>query len=174
MKLKCDITLDDYIVGLRHLIETSPAIRAQHRKQRLICLAIWELAFGTLAVLMHESTVFWGAGVIGGLFVAARHPSLQRRATMNQARRIYASSGSMFLGPRELEIEERGLHSVSKFEEKTIFWDSISDITVKPGYCIISVGGVAVVALPEERVTAGDFEAFSRELQQQWQAAKAE
>lgn len=172
MKLKCEITLDDYLVGLRHLIETSPAIRAQHRKLRVIVAAIPLIVFGALAVLLHEPG-HWVLAVVASLLLAAVHPSLQRRVSLKQARKIYESSGAKFLGPRELAIEERGLHSISQFEEKTIFWDSISDITLKAEHCIICVGGVALIALAKERVSEGDFDTFFHALQRQWKTVQA-
>lgn len=170
MKLKCDITMDDLLVGLRHLVETSPVIKSQQLRRRLVAIPLPTALFGLLDWARHELGFVWAGLVMSMVCVVIIGP-LQRRTMLRHSRRMYEQSGGKFLGPRELSIEDRGLHSISRFEEKTIFWDSISNVTVSDDHCLVCVSNLAVLAIPKDRILSGDFDTFTQALIESWQKA---
>lgn len=167
MELKCDIQLDDLMVGIKHLVATSPAIKSQQRKQQITVVVLLLVATGLLGLLRSPLAI---STLVASLIFAVTYPALQRIRTIRGSRKIYERSGEKLLGTRTLSIEDRGLHSISKLEEKTIFWDSITDISIAPEHCIVCVSDVAVFAIPKERILAGDFDRFVSELDKKWRA----
>lgn len=174
MELKCDIQMDDLMVGLRHLMTTSPAVKAQIRKAQIIMVLLMVALLGVLGTLITpvRDPRIWGLFAGYCVVFALIQPALRRRAIIRQSRKMYEQSGARIFGPRTLSIMDRGLHSVSQFEEKTLFWDSITDIAMRSDRCIICVGDLSAFAIPKERVLAGDFDDFTRELTAQWQATR--
>lgn len=170
--LTCDITLDDYMVGLGHLVRTSPTIQAQFRKARAVVVGIFlSLAAGHFLVLREPVGTVMLVGM--AIFFGLNAVRSRQRSALKNSRRMFEQSDSKFLGPRELTIEDRGLRSVSQFEEKIMFWDSITDIAVQGDYCIVCVGDLSAFAFVKDRVLAGNFEGFTQELMRRWSLTRS-
>lgn len=170
--LTCDITLDDYMVGIGHLVQTSPTIQSQFRKARAVVVGIF-LSAAAVHFLVLREPVGSGMLVVMAVLLGLNAVRSRRRSTLKQSRRMFEQSGSKLLGPRELTIEDRGLRSVSQFEEKIMFWTSITEIAVQGDYCIVCVGNLSAFAFVKDRVLAGDFDDFTSELRHRWSSIQS-
>ena len=155
---------------VRHFATNSPVMLAQKRR----AMIIFGLALGLPAV--HLATINPLVGLIFGAVAVAVGTlifgSLMRTGTEKLQRKFYSQPGCTFLGPHDLTIEERGIHSVGTTGEATYFWTTISSIDQTETHCFIYLNAVTAFAIPLDNIKEGNVDDFIDEVTRRWQAAK--
>ncbi len=172
IKLSCELTIDDLMVGFEHSIDSNPLLAAAWRRQFWFSAGIG-LTTGVVVSLLAQRWDWLAIGLLFVVVLAMRQPSSSRRACLLSGRRHFEATSQELLGQREYSIEERGLRVVTQITDETIFWPSICDVVQLPQHVLVVVGKLAVLVIAKERVTTGNAESFCRELISRWQAATA-
>lgn len=171
-RLAVDVTPAD----LEHLVLTAQRRLPSYRRtlwgvrvlSALLVLAIGavlshvDLGWGAMA-LFAPASVFAGWWVPRGVLRTAVRRTI---APMTQDR-----SGSV-LGPREFELlphqlVERWSHGESRVDLRTVH-----DVVRTPSATLVLVSPMVAYVLPQERVLAGDHDAFAERLLAAWRAAR--
>lgn len=166
MLLRYTVTVNDLLAFERYFRKTD----SYSRRRR--AWSLWGGPFLLLAIGMlygHLKQDWrWAVGyaALAGLFHLVLRgiygPIIERRL-----RTFYSKNKSPLLtGESSLEIKDEGLHRRTSVSESTTSWAGISKLVSTDTHLFVYVGATAAFIVPKNGILEGDYDGFTRLLQE--------
>jgi hypothetical protein len=174
MNVTYQMTPEDAIKFNMYIFSTSPTLRTQNRRNRIIAVSITVVLYFIIFVDMDEALT---ANIIIALLTALftffiYNPIAQRLQKQAIQKLIKNESSKQFFTEKTLTLYPDHIQTISEMGENKMSWKAIKDVKIVPEYAYLFLDTLNAIVIPK-RVFPGDdaFDAFIQEGTRFWQDA---
>lgn len=166
MKINYENTMNDLVQANLHYYATSPTLKNELRRQRLV----WSLIlFGSVMVFYSVSHIpllisLPVALALTGFYNFRTLRGFNKRVTKLTEKLYREGENKGAIGPRELEATPEGLISRTAYSEAKYSWAMLERIDSTADHTYLYVGAASALIVPHDRITSGNFRAFMQEI----------
>lgn len=174
MNVTYQLTPEAMIGFNMYVFSTSPTLRVQNNRNRIIAVSITVVLCFIIFVDMNELLI---ANIVIILLTALftffiYNPIAQRLQRRAIQKLIKNESSKQFFTERTLTLYPDHIQTISEMGENKMSWKAIKDITIVPEYAYLFVDTLQAVVIPKRAFPDHDaFDAFIQEATRFWQDA---
>lgn len=150
VQLEYRVEATDYLAFNLHVMRTSPVLRAQAARQRVVAAVLSALVG---VVVVGVATDEWVGGVVTGAVAGVvgwiALPVIHRRHVTRTLRRLAVGDGLGPSGDVRLTVDDDGLHETLAGTSTTITWGGVERLEETDHHAFVFAGPHAAVVVPK-------------------------
>jgi hypothetical protein len=175
MNVTYQTTPEDAIKFNMYIFDTSPTIRAQHRRVRIVTTLIPPVLLIILAIatgITFNPTVIiiLVLSAVAAFMIYKPFAKYYQEKTVDKL--MNNESSKQFFTEKTLTLHPEQIQTIPEMGENKMSWKAIKDIKIVPEYAYLFIDTLNAVVIPKRVFPSGDaFDVFMQETNRLWQDA---